>query len=575
MMPRFSKITALFVSAILLAACGTPNSNTPLPFATLTPGSPTAPTLQATSAHPVEATTTAPATFYIQPGVPQSIAASVVGTLAQAGYVQNESPVGTVLRVVLDPPQDAALSAQWVYAMVEPFPFIREDYSWSAFQGFWQDHETIPLATGYEPYYEPRRAFALTQDVVDILDIKLGAHDQPRTYAPVRVLGSTAEIAGNIWLDPSFAIVPFDALEPRVKVLAIDGRNPLDKTIDVNSYPLTVNIGVVADGAAGAQAVGVLQPAWQVTNRDVSKMDYVTMTGVTALSRAVAKSMETYGIDYPARQLLPFLSDADILHTSNEASFDVECPEQDWFGDPVFCEHRKYYDLLSYVGIDIVELTGNHNLDYGIDAAINSLDIYDVEGLPYFGGGRNLEDATTPRILAGSSGTRYAFLGCNSAGPFGAWATAETPGAAPCDDWVRIQQQIAGLKAGGEADVVIVTLQYLELDSYAPSDEQREEFEALSAAGADIVSGSQAHQPQGFSFVDGRFVHFGVGNIFFDQIDYPENRQMFIDKHVFYNGRHLSTILFTGWFEEVAQARPMTAEERADLLMTVFEASGW
>jgi hypothetical protein len=563
-MPRFSKIAALFVSAILLAACGTPNSNTLLPFATLTPGSPTAPTAQTTSAQPIEMTTAAPATFYIQPGVPQSIASSVVGTLAQAGYVQTATPDSTLLRVVLNPPQGASLTAQWVYALTAPFPTITDSVAWSDVVRYW----TNPAAglTGFET--SPR--WVLTADAADLLSIKAGAVTfQGLDPASVKMVDVAWEAGSAI------SLVPFEELEPRWKVLAIDGISPLEKTIDVNAYPLTVNIGVIADGPAGAQAVGLLQPVWQVTNRDVSKMDYVTMTGVTALSRAVAKSMETFGIDYPARQVLPFLSDADILHTSNEASFDAECPEQDWFGDPVFCEHRKYFDLLSYVGIDIVELTGNHNLDYGIDAAINSLDVYDAEGLPYFGGGRNLEDATTPRILTGPSGTRYAFLGCNSAGPFGAWATAETPGAAPCNDWVRIQQQIAGVKASGEADVVIVTLQYLELESYAPSEQQREDFEALAAAGADIVSGSQAHQPQGFSFVDGRFVHFGVGNIFFDQIDYPENRQMFIDKHVFYNGRHLSTILFTGWFEEVAQARPMTPEERADLLMTVFEASGW
>ena len=562
-MPRISMITALLVSAILLAACGTPNS-TPLPFATLTPGSPTAPTAQPTIAQPIEATTAAPATFYIQPGVPQSIAAAVVGTLAQAGYVQSAAPDGTVLRVILDPPPDAALSAQWVYALAAPFPTITDAVTWADLVQYW-NNPAAGLA-GFESSPE----WVLTADAASSFALKAGAVSYP-TVDPASV--NPVDVAWEA--GSAISLVPFDELEPRWKVLAIDGMNPLDKTMDVNAYPLTVNIGVITDGPAGTQAVGLLQPIWQTTNRDVSRMDYVTMTGVTALSRAVAKSMETYGIDYPARQVLPFLSDADILHTSNEASFDIECPEQDWFGDPVFCEHRKYYDLLKYVGIDIVELTGNHNLDYGIDAAINSLDIYDAEGLPYFGGGRNLNDAIKPHILTGPSGTRYAFIGCNSAGPFGAWATAETPGAAPCEDWVRIQQQIAGLKAGDEADIVIVTLQYLELDSYAPSDQQRAEFEALSAAGADIVSGSQAHQPQGFSFVDGRFIHFGVGNIFFDQIDYPENRQMFVDKHVFYKGRHLSTILFTGGFEEVAQARPMTPEERADLLMTVFETSGW
>src|SRR5690348_6663026 len=128
MMPRFSPITALLISAILLVACGTPNSNTPAPFTTLTPGSLSAPTAQPGTIPPADATTAAPAsaTFCIQPGVPQSVAASVVGTLAQSGYVQAAAPDSTVLQVVLDPPQGTALTAQWVYALAAPFPTITD-----------------------------------------------------------------------------------------------------------------------------------------------------------------------------------------------------------------------------------------------------------------------------------------------------------------------------------------------------------------------------------------------------------------------------------------------------------------
>jgi poly-gamma-glutamate capsule biosynthesis protein CapA/YwtB (metallophosphatase superfamily) len=131
------------------------------------------------------------------------------------------------------------------------------------------------------------------------------------------------------------------------------------------------------------------------------------------------------------------------------------------------------------------------------------------------------------------------------------------------------------LKANNEADVVIATLQYLELPQYDPSPEQIVDFERLATAGADIVSGSQAHQPQGFGYADGSFIHYGVGNLFFDQMDYIENRQMFADKHVFYGGKHISTILFTGMMEDWAQPRPMTPEERAEFLQLIFDVSPW
>jgi hypothetical protein len=42
-----------------------------------------------------------------------------------------------------------------------------------------------------------------------------------------------------------------------------------------------------------------------------------------------------------------------------------------------------------------------------------------------------------------------------------------------------------------------------------------------------------------------------------------------------YEGRHISTVLFTGMMEAWAQPRPMTAQERAEFLPIIFEVSGW
>ena len=64
--------------------------------------------------------------------------------------------------------------------------------------------------------------------------------------------------------------------------------------------------------------------------------------------------------------------------------------------------------------------------------------------------------------------------------------------------------------------------------------------------------------------------------MFFDQYyETPETRKAFIDRHVFYNGKYISTELITIKFINNAQSRLMTPAERSDLLTTVFQASGW
>jgi len=49
----------------------------------------------------------------------------------------------------------------------------------------------------------------------------------------------------------------------------------------------------------------------------------------------------------------------------------------------------------------------------------------------------------------------------------------------------------------------------------------------------------------------------------------------FLDRSVFYEGRLISTEVFTIRLEDYAQPRLMTPEERATLLETVFTESGW
>ncbi len=100
-------------------------------------------------------------------------------------------------------------------------------------------------------------------------------------------------------------------------------------------------------------------------------------------------------------------------------------------------------------------------------------------------------------------------------------------------------------------------------------------FKKYADMGADLVMGSQAHQPQGFAFTNKTFIHYGIGNLFFDQMDDIATRQMFADKLIIYDGRHLSTILFTGLSEDYSRPRPMTGDERAAFLKTIFGASGW
>ncbi|MEJ2608400.1 MAG: CapA family protein, partial [Anaerolineales bacterium] len=264
------------------------------------------------------------------------------------------------------------------------------------------------------------------------------------------------------------------------------------------------------------------------------------------------------------------LRDADLTHVSNEVSFAESCPTPDPLtADMRFCSAPKNIALLEDVGVDLVELTGNHVNDWGEDALLYTLDLDQARNWQTFGGGRNLDEALRA-VTIDHNGNHLAFLGCNAAGPAHAWATEDSPGAAPCDT-ETLYAEIERLRSDGY--LVVFTFQWFEGASLLPP--QRDAFREAVDAGANIVSGSQAHQPLGFEFYNGGFIHYGLGNLFFDQMQSLALRQEFIDFYVVYDGRHISTELRTALLEDYAQPRPMTAEERLAFLADIFARSLW
>jgi len=444
--------------------------------------------------------------------------------------------------------------SQWVYALVTPFSSsIMSGITSKDLLLRWQDDVTgIPLLMDQNTY-----------DMFTALWGKAGTNVQ---------VSAKNELIDYAWAhQPTLAIVPFDDLNPRWKVLPVDGLSPIHKDFDLEKYRLKIPISLNSDpGRVALIRSNFVLPS---SNFDPQKMTVVAMTGVTALVRATAATMEKRGILYPAQDIRNWLINADITHISNEVPFALDCPYPNPVQEEIrFCSRDSYIQLLEDVGTDVVELTGDHLSDWGTEAMFHTLEMYRQRNWLYYGGGTNLAEGRKALLLE-NHGNRIAFIGCNAKGFSFAQATDTQPGAALCDmDWMA--GEITRLKSEGY--LVIATFQHLEYYTYAAQPDQQRDFRQMAGAGADIVSGSQAHQPQGMEFLNGSFIHYGLGNLFFDQYGYCDAcRQGMIDLHVFYNGRYISTELLPIEFIDYARSRPMTLEEENDLLQTLFSASGW
>ena len=443
-----------------------------------------------------------------------------------------------------------------VFAAVAPFPTVSDSIYREGIRQSWLG---LCSAGRCQKIFIPKRwTKALTA-----LFGETPASENIEAIADKNLLERTWRAANTV------AIVPFDELDPRWKVLGLtldDGSvvNPFSPDFEPESYPLTLRFRareLKPDGCGAGLKLA--------SNRDPKRLTTVTLTGTTAISRRLAYQVENDGVEAIVAGIAETLKKSDFVHVSNEASFFADCPSGvPLRQDPKFCSRPAYFKALTAVGTNIVELTGNHNLDWGPQPFLDSLGLFRRAGMKTYGGGSTLQEALKPLHIR-HHGNHLVFLGCNPVGPAGAWATETSPGAAPCD-YPKLIRTVKNLAALGY--LPIVTFQQVEYDYHSVPTIQAASFYNLAEAGAVIVSGSQAHIPQGFAFIGRRFMHFGLGNFLFDQTSKIE-RDSFVDRHYFYNGKYLGVAIETIRRGDDMKISFLSGSERAELLKTVFNYS--
>lgn len=286
-------------------------------------------------------------------------------------------------------------------------------------------------------------------------------------------------------------------------------------------------------------------------------------TGVTALSRGMNEKLVATGGDatYFSAGIKDFLSSFDLTHTSNESSFSSYASSRN------ICSDTRFINALTDIGLDIVELTGNHNQDCGDEAAENTIDIYTENNIRMVGGGKTALEAAKP-LEIDEKNTGITFLAYNLS--TGGATDDDTPGANRYNEDNAVSE-IAAAKERG--DFIIIDIQYYECNAYASEYEdpicdyansaagdQVGFFRHLIDLGADLVVGTSAHQPQTFELYGDGVIYYGLGNLFFDQVWWPGTTRSLVLGHYFHNGKLLQTKITPTVYGSEMQTKVMDEE---------------
>lgn len=191
--------------------------------------------------------------------------------------------------------------------------------------------------------------------------------------------------------------------------------------------------------------------------------------------------------------------------------------------------------IFSDCGYDVVSVAGNHGMDWGADALLDTMDNLRKRGIAAIGGGRNLQEARAPAIIE-RKGVRVAFLAYCSilnlgyeAGPNKAgispmrvhtyYEPAEYQAGMPprvitepyAEDLAGMVEDIANAKKA--AHVVVVSMHWgLHYIARAIAYYQPTVAKAAFKAGADLILGHHAHVPKAVEVFDGKACFYSLGN---------------------------------------------------------------
>ncbi len=341
----------------------------------------------------------------------------------------------------------------------------------------------------------------------------------------------------------NYTLIPVSNLTPDQKLLSIDGHYYFDDYQNGAVYR-TFHFDT-QDSAAIIDALSEKLPARLTKDSILS----INQTGVTALARAMQKTLNAVGDGaYFAEKVSDFLKSTDLTHISNEVSFASDCNVS---ASMTLCSDPRMFSAITAIGTDIVELTGNHNNDWGKEANLSTIKLYEDNNMQTFGGGKDEETPATPLNIS-EKGTNITWIGINystSSKENGQGASGANPGA-NIYNAATTKKQIAEGKERG--DFIIVDVQYSECYSYPDEGQEMPEcdypisgqqafFRQLVDEGADLVVGTQAHQPQTFEIYQDKPIYYGLGNLFFDQTYWPGTERSLVLTHYFKDGKLLQT----------------------------------
>jgi len=341
----------------------------------------------------------------------------------------------------------------------------------------------------------------------------------------------------------AIGIMPLVEMDPRLRALKLSGVDPM--------APQQARCAAKGEASRAAYfgEYPLLLPYQSKTplaveqTFDPHEIRTLLFTGCSLLGQGYT-DIQPGSPEETVREVAPLFRQADVSHVSVENTMVDGCEQTSKMFK--FCFSPEWIEALDHLGIDVVELSGNHLNDFGRKQLARGIDAYRKAWLSTFAAGKNHEEALEPAIV-NVRGVKFGFTGINHLNGLAYGATGTVAGALVLKD-DNLEKALE--RARNKSDVFFFTYHGGTEFSPTPYPGIVNHSHQAVDAGASGTLGTHAHMPVGVEVYKGAFLSFGLGNFFFrhPRTELPNNpmtEKGLILRRVFYGKKPLGTELIT------------------------------
>ena len=212
----------------------------------------------------------------------------------------------------------------------------------------------------------------------------------------------------------------------------------------------------------------------------------------------------------------------DMMHASDITMVNNEFPYS-YGGSPTpektytFRADPPTVRYLSDMGVNAVGIANNHAFDFGEQAFMDTLTTLEEAGMPYCGGGRNIQDASAPLYFV-IDDIKVGIIAATQIerldNPDTRGATDSQAGVFRCLNPSRLLETIT--TARSKCDFLVVFIHWGTESTNEIDWLQTDQAPKIAEAGADLIIGAHPHVLQGIGTSKGVPVFYSLGNFWFN-----------------------------------------------------------